>query len=83
MLVAAEDKEETGKILDIVREEERRNDALRQHTKAPPLVLAEVLDANATSTEQSFNREQVQEQEQVRYMFSLYFYCTILMLTLS
>jgi hypothetical protein len=64
MLKESVDREETRNILEIVREEEQRNDDIRAKA-GTDLILGDILDVKDTSTEQSFNREQVQEQEQV------------------
>jgi hypothetical protein len=55
-------------ILNLIREEEARSEAIKAEEKrqavATLLQLIDVQDSSDISTEQSFNREQVQEQEQ-------------------
>ena len=68
------DKAVATKILSIIEDEERRTDEIKQSTRkkvavAPTLIDTEnnamVSVTGAVAAEQSFNREQVQEQEQV------------------
>jgi hypothetical protein len=71
VLTKPEDIAETTAILELIREEESRSDQIKQQMKsaaspvAKNLAAADLLDENGIQVEQSFNREQVQEQEQV------------------
>lgn len=75
MLALQSDKDEVDKILALVKEEESRNEDIRRQNinsqstsvnlYSAHLAAADLLDLGDTPMEQSFNREQVQEQEQV------------------
>lgn len=67
ILLLQSDLKETQEILDLIREEEARTTQLKSVIKAQAKLLAaaDALDENGVAVEQSFNREQVQEQEQV------------------
>jgi hypothetical protein len=81
VLTAADDRTGAGHILQLIQDEEKRSEELKRQANAPaivvaaavptgPLVFAPTSDGDAqpaeAAAEQSFNREQVQEQEQVR-----------------
>jgi hypothetical protein len=64
------DKLIANRILSLIKEEETQNDVIkRQSMIVPNIAAADALDSNGVAAEQSFNREQVQEQEQVCHFF--------------
>jgi hypothetical protein len=88
MLTLESDKTTASKILNLIRDEEIRSDAIKKQARfavvtskgnpldmdssTPQLLLdipnmgaADAIDSSGAASEQSFNREQVQEQEQV------------------
>ena len=53
-------------ILSTIREEEQQTEMLKKQTSTVALIgAADAIDTNGVAAEQAFNREQVQEQEQV------------------
>lgn len=61
MLALELDRRTADFILSLIREEETKNDQLRLQYQNTVLAA----DPSEAASEQSFNREQVQEQEQV------------------
>ena len=71
------DLKECTAILEIIRDEESRTEEIKKAmrlqknsnggagARVPVVTVADLLDGNEVAVEQSFNREQVQEQEQV------------------
>ena len=71
------DLKECTAILEIIRDEEARTEEIKKAmrlqknsnggagVRVPVVTVADLLDGNEVAVEQSFNREQVQEQEQV------------------
>jgi hypothetical protein len=58
-------------ILSTIREEEQQTEMLKRQTASVAAIgAADAIDTSGVAAEQSFNREQVQEQEQVRLFFS-------------
>ncbi len=54
-------------ILSTIREEEQQTEMLKRQTASIVAIgAADAIDSSGVAAEQSFNREQVQEQEQVR-----------------
>ena len=54
-------------ILSTIREEEQQTEMLKRQTASVAAIgAADAIDTSGVAAEQSFNREQVQEQEQVR-----------------
>jgi mannitol-specific phosphotransferase system IIBC component len=86
-LLAAElDRKTADYILHMIREEEAKNEQLKKQAAAAAaqhVAVVEDAGPGEAATEQSFNREQVQEQEQVsfespqeQYLYLRYsFYC--------
>jgi hypothetical protein len=70
------DKKTAEFILSLIKEEELKNDELK---KQAATLVADILETNESAAqEQTFNREQVQEQEQViktfcYFSFSLFY----------
>ena len=53
-------------ILSTIREEEQQTEMLKKQTATVAMIgAADAIDTNGVAAEQAFNREQVQEQEQV------------------
>jgi len=66
-LSAESDNKIATYILSTIREEETQTELLkRQPAQVAHIGAADAIDTNGVAAEQSFNREQVQEQEQVR-----------------
>jgi hypothetical protein len=63
-------------ILSTIREEEQQTEMLKRQTASVAAIgAADAIDTSGVAAEQSFNREQVQEQEQVRNLFNTIFRC--------
>jgi hypothetical protein len=55
-------------ILSTIREEEQQTEMLKRQTATVAAIgAADAIDTSGVAAEQSFNREQVQEQEQVHF----------------
>jgi hypothetical protein len=67
------DRKTSDLILSLIREEEAKTDLLKQQFSSKPtpavaVVFTDAIETNeSAAAEQSFNREQVQEQEQVSF----------------
>ena len=65
------DRKTSDLILNLIREEETKTDLLKQQFSSkltPTVVFTDAIETNeSAAAEQSFNREQVQEQEQVMF----------------
>lgn len=84
-LLAAElDRKTADYILHMIREEEAKNEQLKKQAAAAAAAIVEDAGPGEAATEQSFNREQVQEQEQVS-IFSCFrtYYHSLLTIPLS
>lgn len=57
-------------IISLISEEENQTEKIKKQNSIA-FSNADVLDSSAIASEQSFNREQVQEQEQVNIIFSI------------
>jgi hypothetical protein len=70
------DKKTAEYILALIREEEKRSDEIKQQSRSVvEIAAADAIDLNGVAAEQSFNREQVQEQEQEQVFILSYVLC--------
>jgi CTP synthase (UTP-ammonia lyase) len=74
LLSSEADSKTASYILNTIREEEQQTELLKKASsgKMVNLGAADAVDTKDVAAEQSYNREQVQEQEQVRFCVCLW-----------